>query len=216
MTKFKADVKGLNAAHSKPGTTRIQKQNRQAITDAALRIFSEYGYRGSTVAQIAEAAKMSKANLLYYFQSKEDVYLAVLEYTLSEWLQPLTEMNPQGDPAEEIWTYAKAKLAMSKSNPEASRLYANEILQGAPMIGNFLKTDLRELLDDRCAIIQHWIDQGKLNAVSPLHLMFFIWATTQHYADFSVQTTFLTDNTDSLFEDAEASLKTLLFNGLIR
>lgn len=167
------------------------------------------------MAQIADAANMSKANLLYYFGSKQDVYLSVLESTLSQWLQPLSEMNPNGDPAGEIWTYVKAKLAMSKSNPEASRLFANEILQGAPMIGRFLQTDLKNLLDDRCVIIQQWIDQGRLNAVSPLHLMFFIWATTQHYADFSAQTAFLTDDTDTLFDDAENTLKILLFNGLI-
>ncbi len=215
MTKAKSAIKNADPGNTKPSATRIQKQNRQIIVEAALLVFSDYGYRGSTVAQIADAANMSKANLLYYFDSKQAVYLSVLEYTLSEWLQPLSEMNPDGDPADEIWRYAKAKLAMSKSKPEASRLFANEILQGAPMIGEFLQTDLRVLLDDRCKVIQQWIDQGKLNSVSPLHLMFFIWATTQHYADFSAQTAFLTDNTDTLFDDAESSLKTLLFNGLL-
>lgn len=215
MTKSPSGIKNPIAGNTRSGTTRIQQQNRQIIIEAALAVFSDYGYRGSTVAQIADAANMSKANLLYYFGSKQDVYLSVLESTLSQWLQPLSEMNPNGDPAGEIWTYVKAKLAMSRSNPEASRLFANEILQGAPMIGRFLQTDLKNLLDDRCVIIQQWIDQGRLNAVSPLHLMFFIWATTQHYADFSAQTAFLTDDTDTLFDDAENTLKILLFNGLI-
>lgn len=215
MTKSPSGIENPIAGNTRSGTTRIQQQNRQIIIEAALAVFSDYGYRGSTVAQIADAANMSKANLLYYFGSKQDVYLSVLESTLSQWLQPLSEMNPNGDPAGEIWTYVKAKLAMSKSNPEASRLFANEILQGAPMIGRFLQTDLKNLLDDRCVIIQQWIDQGRLNAVSPLHLMFFIWATTQHYADFSAQTAFLTDDTDTLFDDAENTLKILLFNGLI-
>lgn len=215
MTKPKSDNTKPDSGNTKSGTTRIQAQNRQIIIGAALQVFSDYGYRGSTVAQIAAAANMSKANLLYYFESKQDVYLSVLECTLTEWLHPLTQMNPEGDPAEEIWTYVQAKLALSKSNPEASRLYANEILQGAPMIGHFLQNDLRELLDDRCAIIQRWIDEGRIKSVSPLHLMFFIWATTQHYADFSAQTAFLTDNTDTLFVDAESTLKTLLFDGLM-
>jgi len=198
------------------GPTRIQTQNRQRIMDAALEVFSTYGYRGSTVAQIADTANMSKANLLYYFRSKNDIYLSLLEATLSEWLQPLTEINPDGVPAEEIWTYVQAKLALSKSHSKASRLFANEILQGAPMIGSFLQTDLRELVDAKCAVIQHWIDQGKLTSVSPLHLIFFIWATTQHYADFSAQTQCLTDDTDTLFDDAERTLKTLIFSGLVR
>lgn len=195
--------------------TRIQTQNRQRIIDAALEVFSTYGYRGSTVAQIADATNMSKANLLYYFRTKNDIYRSVLEETLSEWLRPLTELNPEGDPVNEIWTYVQAKLALSKSNPKASRLFANEILQGAPMIRTFLQTDLRDLVEAKCVVIQRWIDQGKLTAVSPLHLILFIWAATQHYADFSAQTDCLTSETDSLFDDAEQTLKTLLFKGLV-
>ncbi len=197
------------------GTSRIQTQNRQRIITAALEVFSTYGYRGSTVAQIADSASMSKANLLYYFPTKKEIYLSVLEETLSEWLQPLTQINPEGDPADEIWAYVKAKLALSKSNPKASRLFANEVLQGAPMIGNFLSTELRELVSAKCIVIQKWIDQGKLTTVSPMHLIFFIWAATQHYADFSAQTQCLTDDTENLFDDAEHTLKTLIFNGLV-
>lgn len=211
MTKAIKNKSGSAAS----GTTRIQTLNRQRIIDAALEVFSTYGYRGSTVAQISDTAEMSKANLLYYFSSKNEIYLSVLQDTLSGWLQPLTELNEDGDPIEEIWRYAQAKLALSKSNPKASRLFANEILQGAPMIGNFLQTELRELVDAKCSVIQYWIDQGKLRPVSPLHLILFIWATTQHYADFSVQTEYLTDNTDTLFADAENTLKILVFNGLV-
>jgi len=210
MTKATTNKKSSGA-----GTTRIQTQNRQRIFHAALEVFSTYGYRGSTVVQIADAAKMSKANLLYYFRSKNDIYLWVLEETLAEWLQPLTELNPSGDPVDELWTYVRAKLALSRSNPKASRLFANEILQGAPMIGDFLRTDLRHLVDAKCEVIQQWIDEGKLATVSPLHLIFFIWATTQHYADFSAQTECLTDDTDTLFDDAENTLQTLIFKGLI-
>ena len=210
MTKAITNKKSTGA-----GTTRIQTQNRQRIIDAALEVFSTYGYRGSTVAQIADTANMSKANLLYYFRTKNEIYLSLLEETLSEWLQPLTQINPDGDPADEIWTYVKAKLALSKSNPKASRLFANEILQGAPMIGNFLQTELRDLVIAKCSVIQQWIDQGKLTTVSPLHLIFFIWAATQHYADFSAQTECLVGDTDSLFDDAEHTLKTLIFNGLV-
>ena len=203
-----------NKQNSESGNTRIQTENRQRIIDAALEVFSTYGYRGSTVAQVSEAAKMSKANLLYYFRTKNEIYLSVLEETLTVWLQPLTEINPDGEPLDELWAYVQAKLALSKSNPKASRLFANEILQGAPMIGNFLQTELRELVEAKCTVIQQWIDQGKLNAVSPLHLIFFIWASTQHYADFSAQTECLTNNTDNIFDDAEHTLKTLIINGL--
>lgn len=195
--------------------SRIQKLNRQRILKAALDVFSQYGYRGSTIAQISERADMSKTNMLYYYKSKNDIYVAVLEETLVQWLAPLTNLNPDGDPATEIWQYVQTKLRLSKTQPEASKLFANEILQGAPMIKEYLQTDLKQLVAVKTATINQWIDQGKLVNVSALHLLFFIWASTQHYADFNAQTEILTDNPDSLFEDAERTLKTILLNGLL-
>lgn len=207
------DASTLNTGADK--SSRIQIQNRQRILQAALQIFSRFGYRGSTVAQIAEAAQMSKANLLYYYQTKNDIYIALLEQTLSDWLAPLTELDPDGDPATQIWAYTQTKLALSHTAPEASRLFANEILQGAPMIKTFLQTDLKQLVDEKCAVLQHWIDTGRLSDVKPLNLLFLIWSATQHYADFSVQTELLSDDPESLFDDAESTLKTVLLNGLI-
>ena len=195
--------------------TRIQVQNRERILDAALAVFSRYGYRGSTVAQIAERCDMSKANLLYYYKSKTDIYVSVLEHTLEEWLAPLTKLNPDGDPAEQIWAYTQSNLALSKSAPEASRLFANEILQGAPMIKQFLQNELKTLVDDKCAVIQHWYNSGKLAPVTPLNLLFLIWATTQHYADFHVQAEILSDHPEALFDDAEGTLKIVILNGLL-
>lgn len=196
-------------------STRIQVQNRERILNAALDVFSRFGYRGSTVAQIAERSEMSKANLLYYYKSKNEIYTSVLEHTLVEWLAPLQALDPKGDPVEQIWAYTQSKLALSKSAPEASRLFANEILQGAPMIKQFLQNDLKALVDEKCSVIQHWIDSGKLAAVTPLNLLFLIWAATQHYADFHVQAEMLSDDPDNLFDDAEATLKTIILNGLM-
>ena len=110
--------------------TRIQTRNRRAILEAALDVFSTYGFRGTTVDAIAERAGMSKPNLLYYFPGKEAIYRAVLEDTLQEWLRPLAELDPAGDPIAEIGRYIDAKLVMSRRRPEASRLFANEILHG--------------------------------------------------------------------------------------
>ena len=195
--------------------TRIQAQNEKLIVAAALQVFSANGFRGSTVEQIARKSGMSKANILYYFRSKTDIYLAVLEHTLSIWLDPLKDLDPNGDPMEQIWSYTKAKLVLSQNQPEASRLFANEILHGAPMIAPFLKTELKALVDEKCAVIQSWIDQGKIAALHPLHLIFFIWSSTQHYADFAAQIQILSIKSDDrLFSDAEATLKTMLFGGL--
>lgn len=167
--------------------TRIQKRNRAAILSAGLDVFSQYGFRGTTLDQIAEAAGLSKPNLLYYFPSKEAIHTALLERLLENWLDPLKALDAAGDPATEIIAYAHRKLALSKDFPRESRLFANEILQGAPRIENILRTDLRHLVDEKAAVIQGWADAGKVAPVDPYHLIFSIWALTQHYADFDVQ-----------------------------
>lgn len=167
--------------------TRIQARNKELILDAALDIFSASGFRGATVDQIASKSEMSKPNLLYYFRRKEDIYVALLEHTLSDWLEPLRKLNPAGDPIGELSRYISAKMQMSEANPKASRLFANEILHGAPMIEKFLKGPLKQLVNEKAGVIQSWISAGKLAPVDPYHLIFAIWAVTQHYADFSVQ-----------------------------
>ena len=170
-----------------PRPTRIQLKNRRVILDAALEVFSAHGFRGATVDRIAGRAGMSKPNLLYYFPRKEAIYVAVLEDTLAEWLRPLAELDPAGDPIAEIGRYIEAKLEMSRTRPEASKLFANEILHGAPAIGGFLRGPLKRLVDDKAAVISGWVGEGRLAPVDPYHLIFMIWATTQHYADFEVQ-----------------------------
>ncbi len=169
------------------GATRIQVINRRLILDAALEVFSAYGFRGSTVDQIAEKAGMSKPNLLYYFPRKQNIYVTVLEDTLATWLEPFEHINPDGDPLEELRRYIAVKLEMSAKKPEASRLFANEILHGAPAISDFLKGHLKQLVDEKAAVIHRWIAEKRLAPVDPYHLIFTIWAVTQHYSDFSVQ-----------------------------
>lgn len=173
-------------AQNKP-RSRIQKLKRKAILDAALEVFAAEGYRGASVERIAERADMSKTNLLYYFPSKEDVYREVLEQTVEGWLEPFEAISPDGEPVEELRRYITAKLDMSAENPEGSRLFSNEIQRGAPLMLEFLQTRLKTLVDEKCAIIRHWIDEGRLAPIDPYHLIFTIWATTQHYADFEVQ-----------------------------
>jgi TetR/AcrR family transcriptional regulator len=167
--------------------TRIQHQNEASILDAALEVFSAAGFKGATVDQIAAKCSMSKPNLLYYFRRKEDIYIAVLERTLKDWLAPLQMLDEAADPVAELTRYITAKLDMSLANPTASRLFANEILHGAPHIGTFLQGPLREMVDRKAHVISAWANAGKIRRVDPYHYIFAIWAVTQHYADFSVQ-----------------------------
>ncbi|MDQ2092714.1 TetR family transcriptional regulator C-terminal domain-containing protein [Rhodalgimonas zhirmunskyi] len=167
--------------------TRIQRKNTAAILEAALEVFSAHGYRGATVDQIAQAAGLSKPNLLYYFPSKEALHMTLLDGLLETWLDPLKAMDPEGEPLEEILAYVRRKLEMSRDFPRESRLFANEIIQGAPRIAPALSGELKALVDDMAGVINGWIASGKIAEVDPYHLIFSIWSLTQHYADFDVQ-----------------------------
>jgi TetR/AcrR family transcriptional regulator len=189
--------------------TRIQKKNRAAILSAGLVVFSQFGFRGSTLDLVAEEAGLSKPNLLYYFRSKDAIYTALLAKLLENWLEPLREINADGDPVEELLAYAKRKLDMSQHYPRESRLFANEIIQGAPRIGDVLRGELRELVDEIAVVINGWAAAGRINKVDPYHLIFSIWAQTQHYADFDVQVRAILGKTDP-FDGAQQHFEAML------
>jgi hypothetical protein len=121
------------------------------------------------------------ANLLPH--SNQNVHLKS-----NQWLTPLAGLETKAEPKEALKNYIAVKYELSKNNPESSRLYALEIMQGAPHLMNVLKGPLKKLVKQKVQVIETWIEQGKLKAVSPYHLIFHIWAVTQHYADFAVQT----------------------------
>ena len=197
--------------------TRIQAEKREAILGAALEVFSVHGFRGSTIDQIASAAGMSKPNLLYYFRGKEDIFTTLIQRLLDTWLQPLRELDDEGDPETELRSYIRRKIEMARDFPRESRIFANEILQGAPRILPMLEGELRELVDEKALVIRNWMRDGRIARIDPYHLIFSIWATTQHYADFDVQVRAVLGpdrGGDGRFEDAARFLEQLFVAGL--
>ena len=185
----------LHEVEKKP--SRIQQRNRLVILEAALEVFSQHGYRGATLDQIAATAAISKPNILYYFDGKEAIHVTLLNHLMETWLDPLRQMNVDGEPLTELLEYINRKLEMARDMPRESRLFANEILQGAPRMGPHLQASLKPLFDEKCALIQRWMDTRKLAQVDPEHLIFSIWATTQHYADFDAQVAVLLEGKPS-------------------
>lgn len=189
--------------------TRIQTKNRETILEAALEVFSQHGFRGATLDMIASEAGLSKPNLLYYFPSKEAIHVTLLSQMMDTWLDPLRDLDPAGDPVAELLAYVRRKLQMSRDFPRESRLFANEIVQGAPRMQVALATDLKTLVDEKAAVIGDWAQQGRIAQVDPHHLIFSIWALTQHYADFDVQVRAVLGEARDPIDEAQRFLDTL-------
>jgi TetR/AcrR family transcriptional regulator len=200
-----------------PKRTRIQREKRELILEAALDVFSTHGFRGSTIDQIAEAAGMSKPNLLYYFRRKEDIHETLMQRLLDTWLAPLREFDNVGDPLTELRSYIRRKLEMARDYPRESRLFAGEILGGAQHIADVLSGPLKALVDAKAGIITAWADAGRIAPVNAHHLIVTIWAVTQHYADFDAQLDAVLGSDEAKrFGDAEVFLTGFFARGLSR
>ena len=221
MSKPEGHVNTKTARAFSPTTQKRREQalqeKRTRIMDAALSLFSKNGVSGTTVEQVSELANVSKSNLLYYFKSKDGLYLSVITHLLDVWLTPLQSFSAEQDPIETLSNYIKVKLEMSRENPAESKLFCMEVVQGAPLLIKELETPLKTLLDAKSAVINEWIKAGKLKPVDPIHLIFSIWAITQHYADFSVQIKAVTgkDLSDPVFFDTTLNnIQYILLDGL--
>lgn len=189
--------------------TRIQQKNSETILSAALDVFAAQGFRGATLDQIADVAGLSKPNLLYYFPSKEAMHKELLTGLLDTWLDPLRAMDPAGDPVAEILGYVRRKIELSRDYPRESRLFANEILQGGSRIREAIEGDLKSLVDEKAKVLAGWMDQGRIARLPPVHLIFSIWALTQHYADFDMQVRAVLGPDHDPFAEAGEFLETL-------
>jgi TetR/AcrR family transcriptional regulator len=172
---------------SKP-RSRIRAAHEKAILSQAEMIFAKYGYSGAKLSQIAKEVDISKTNLLYYFPTKQFLYQSVLKNIIDIWLEKLTLFKQGGsEPASKIKSYIIDKLELSRLYPNASKVFANEIINGATTIGDYLQEQLTTTLEEDVKLVNQWIDEGKMDPIDPYHLFFMIWASTQTYADFSAQ-----------------------------
>jgi TetR/AcrR family transcriptional regulator len=211
-----ASITRASVTKKKPAAAPVANK-REAVLAAALGLFSRFGLHGTSVDQVAARAGVSKSNLLYYFANKEELYVCVLRELLEVWLAPLREFSAEQDPQQAIADYIRRKLVVSRDSPEASRLFCIEMVQGAPLLRGELERELREIIQRKSAVIRAWIDAGRLAPVDPEHLIFMIWATTQHYADFAVQVQALTGQTLAnpvFFEQAVANVQAVVLRGV--
>jgi TetR/AcrR family transcriptional regulator len=195
----------------------IRQQNETLILQAAEKVFAEAGFGGATMQLIADMAGLPKANLHYYFPTKEALYRQVVQNIFEIWLQAAGSMDRAPGPVEGIGAYIDAKMEISRRHPDGSKVWASEVMHGAPVIQDYLETTLRDWTTGRATLIQRWIDEGKMAPVNPEHLLYMLWATTQHYADFGHQIETLNGGkplTEAQWRAAKESVKTMILRGI--
>jgi TetR/AcrR family transcriptional regulator len=196
----------------------IRAENERMILEAAEAVFAERGYGGATTAAIAARAGVPKANLHYYFATKAALYRAVIERVLTAWLSAASSFDESDDPRQALSRYIGAKMDLARSMPLGSRIWASEIMRGAPVIQDFLETTLAEWVDSRGRVVRRWIEAGKLRPIEPRYLFYMIWATTQHYANAAHEIATLDQGRpldDAKFEFAKRQVIETIVAGLI-
>jgi TetR/AcrR family transcriptional regulator len=165
----------------------IRKKNKALILNAAKKEFVTFGFKGASIKRIAERANIPRANIHYYFANKMELYQELLSNIVSIWNSKFDSLNIDDDPQTALSAYIRSKVMHSRDDPDASRIFASEIIHGAPVLNDYLSTDFKLWVQTKVDVIQYWIKQGLIDDINPYHLLFLIWGATQHYADFNVQ-----------------------------
>lgn len=189
---------------------RIRQRNEQLIIAAAEIEFATFGFKGASMREIAKRADLPKANIHYYFKNKLGLYLAVLSDIIDLWDGTLSDLSAADDPAESLSIYLQKKIEFSRQHPVASRIFASEVISGGPNLDTYFTDGYVEWFSSRTAVFKEWQQQGKLDPeVDPGHLIFLLWSSTQHYADFALQVSSAIGKKALEPEDYEQATKTL-------
>jgi len=194
----------------------IRKRNKLLILNASKKEFVSYGFKGASIKRIAERANIPRANIHYYFKNKTDLYQQLLDQIIQTWNSHFDTLDADDDPKVALTAYIKSKVMYSKDEPEASRIFASEIIHGAPVLQDYLSTDFKTWIKQKVTVIQKWIDKELIENINPYHLLFLIWSSTQHYADFNVQVLAAIDKpqmNDEDFESVVHSLTSFILKG---
>ena len=168
-----------------PRAATLRKQ--ETILAEAERQFARFGFEGVSLDSIAAALDLSRQNLLYHWPSKEDLYRAVLDSVMGEWMANMTAVAEADEPEAAIQTYVAVKLRFSRERPSGNAVFTREIMAGAPRYHDVLKAQVMPLLHDDLARFERWANEGRIRRLDFTHLMFLIWSSTQAYADLGAQ-----------------------------
>lgn len=201
---------------SVPGSGEIRRRNEELILQAAADEFVKHGYKGTSVQAIADRVQLPKANILYYFKSKSGLYKALLRDILTLWNEGFSAEAVNMQPETVIRNYVVGKMRYSRTHPQESKIFAQEIIQGAPIVGDEIQFPVVKWTEEKASVIQVWVDKGLIRPIEPLYLLFMIWGATQFYSDFDKEVNLIKGRpmSEAEFNDAENFLVDMILRGL--
>ena len=143
-----------------PRAATLRKQ--EAILTEAERQFARFGFEGVSLDSIAAALDLSRQNLLYHWPSKEELYRAVLDSVMGEWMASMTAITEADEPEVAIQTYVAVKLRFSRERPSGNAVFTREIMTGALRYQDVLKAQVMPLLHADVARFERWANEGRI------------------------------------------------------
>lgn len=198
--------------------TSIRLRNQHLILAAASEEFAARGFDATQTRDIAARAGVPKANLYYYFQTKENLYAKVLLGFVEPLLEASAVLRESDDPVEGLQAYIAARIRIAREHPHIAKVFSGELLLG----GRQLPEECRDLLyaeaQRNVECLRSWIERGLLAPVDPEHLMLFIWSATRTYTNLGWQMAHITGRQvpeDGDYRNAAATITRLVLGGVV-
>jgi AcrR family transcriptional regulator len=146
------------------------EERRRVIIEAALTLFSQKGFRGTTTKEIAQAAGCSEATLFKHFATKDELYSAILEtkVQIEEVLAQARHLAARKDDAGVFRAVGLRGLTRVEQDSALMRLLLFSALEGHALAPIFFESQARRLHEFLSSYIEIRIADGVFRPVNPL------------------------------------------------
>ncbi|MBQ1314074.1 MAG: TetR/AcrR family transcriptional regulator [Clostridiales bacterium] len=187
----------------------------ELIYKAALPFFAKYGYKKTTLEDIASALDMSNTNLYSYARSKRDLYQCCVDYAIDQWQEFVRQQTRDiEDPKEKLVTTWRSAVGYIIGNEEMMALLKND----PTIFPMFPNVDPIEEYNDWSVqyvkeILEEGIEKGVFRATINVDIaatMLFGW-----YKYLIVSSVEMEELDETLIEETLSTLGIILFDGLL-
>ena len=154
---------------------REKERQRGQMLTAALELFSERGYHGVSMHEIARSAEFAIGTVYKFFRSKEDLYKALMMEKAAEYHALLEgTLSREGDTLTVIRDYVRAKAGVFADSASALRLYVAETRGASFNIRAGLDEDIRKLYEEvverLASVLERGVEEGVLRKLDPYYM----------------------------------------------